>query len=68
MPEIRLTYWWRDHEPGDVVTVDDETARLLLASIAVPATGAPDAAAPDTAAPARAVKAQGRPSAEKPHE
>jgi len=29
MPEIRLTYWWKGHAPGDVVDVDETTARTL---------------------------------------
>jgi len=36
MPEIRLTYWWNGHEPGDVVEVDEVTARTLLSAIAEP--------------------------------
>jgi hypothetical protein len=36
MPEIRLTYWWNGHEPGDVVDVDEVTARNLLSAIAEP--------------------------------
>ncbi|MFF1307567.1 hypothetical protein [Streptomyces sp. NPDC058307] len=34
MQKIQLTYWWNGHEPGDVVDVDDETARGLLDVIA----------------------------------
>ncbi|GIJ50307.1 hypothetical protein Val02_71930 [Virgisporangium aliadipatigenens] len=36
MPEIRLTYWWNGHVPGDVVDVDETTARTLSV-ISVPA-------------------------------
>jgi len=36
MPEIRLTYWWNGHEPGEVVEVDEVTARTLLSAIAKP--------------------------------
>jgi hypothetical protein len=36
MPQIRLTYWWNGHEPGDVVEVDEVTARTLLSVIAEP--------------------------------
>jgi hypothetical protein len=36
MPEIRLTYWWNDRAPGDVVEVDEVTARALLGTIAKP--------------------------------
>jgi hypothetical protein len=35
MPKIRLTYWWNGHQPGDIVEVDDVTARTLLGTIAV---------------------------------
>jgi hypothetical protein len=35
--KIQLTYWWNGHEPGDVVDVDDQTARGLLDVIARPA-------------------------------
>ncbi|HEX6468491.1 MAG TPA: hypothetical protein VF069_05295 [Streptosporangiaceae bacterium] len=37
MPKVRLSYWWRDHEPGDVVEVDEQTALLLIGQIAAPA-------------------------------
>ncbi|MET8076256.1 hypothetical protein [Streptomyces sp. NPDC005303] len=37
MQKIQLTYWWNGHEPGDVVDVDDPTARGLLDVIARPA-------------------------------
>ncbi|MGW0422605.1 hypothetical protein [Streptomyces sp. NPDC003015] len=37
MRKIQLTYWWNGHEPGDVVDVDDQTARGLLDVIARPA-------------------------------
>ncbi|MFI1355404.1 hypothetical protein ACH4TV_17805 [Streptomyces sp. NPDC020898] len=37
MPRIQLTYWWSGHEPGDIVEVDDETAREVLGVIARPA-------------------------------
>jgi hypothetical protein len=35
--KIQLTYWWNGHEPGDVVDVDEPTARGLLGVIARPA-------------------------------
>jgi hypothetical protein len=34
---IKLTYWWNGHEPGDVVELDDATARDVLGVIALPA-------------------------------
>lgn len=37
MQKIQLTYWWNGHEPGDVVEVDDATARGVLGVIARPA-------------------------------
>ncbi|MET9792809.1 hypothetical protein ACFW93_18120 [Streptomyces canus] len=37
MQKIQLTYWWNGHEPGDVVDVDEPTARGLLGVIARPA-------------------------------
>ncbi|MFG3290485.1 hypothetical protein ACGF3G_16980 [Streptomyces sp. NPDC048179] len=37
MQKIQLTYWWNGHEPGDVVEVDDPTAREALGVIARPA-------------------------------
>ena len=37
MQKIQLTYWWNGHEPGDVVEVDDPTARGVLGVIARPA-------------------------------
>lgn len=36
MPRILLTYWWSGHEPGDIVDVDDQTARGILGVIARP--------------------------------
>lgn len=36
MQKIQLTYWWNGHEPGDVVEVDDSTARGVLGVIARP--------------------------------
>ncbi|MEU1166768.1 hypothetical protein ACIPX0_25500 [Streptomyces sp. NPDC090075] len=36
MQKIQLTYWWNGHEPGDVVEVDDPTARGALGVIARP--------------------------------
>ncbi|WP_328783795.1 hypothetical protein OIE52_12595 [Streptomyces canus] len=42
MQKIQLTYWWNEHEPGDVVDVDDPTARELLGVIAHPAEGLED--------------------------
>ncbi|WP_328441384.1 hypothetical protein OHA71_39545 [Streptomyces sp. NBC_00444] len=36
MQKIQLTYWWNGHEPGDVVEVDDPTARGVLGVIARP--------------------------------
>jgi hypothetical protein len=33
---VLLTYWWSGHEPGDVVEVDDPTARELLGVLAQP--------------------------------
>ncbi|WP_328367364.1 hypothetical protein OG800_39350 [Streptomyces sp. NBC_00445] len=36
MQKIQLTYWWNGHEPGDVVEVDDPTARGVLDVIARP--------------------------------
>jgi hypothetical protein len=35
--KVELTYWWNGHEPGDVVEVDDPTARGVLGVIARPA-------------------------------
>ena len=35
MPRIRLTYWWDGNDPGDVLTVDEETATQLLGRVAV---------------------------------
>jgi hypothetical protein len=35
--KIQLTYWWNGHEPGEVVEVDDATAREVLGVIARPA-------------------------------
>lgn len=29
MPRIRLAHWHDGHAPGDVITVDDDTARAL---------------------------------------
>lgn len=37
MQKVQLTYWWNGHEPGDVVEVDDSTAREVLGVIAHPA-------------------------------
>ena len=37
MQKIQLTYGWNGHEPGDVVEVDDPTARGVLGVIAMPA-------------------------------
>jgi hypothetical protein len=41
--KIQLTYWWNGHEPGDVVDVDDQTARGLLDVIARQAEDSEDA-------------------------
>ncbi|MFD4526417.1 hypothetical protein ACFWP7_21310 [Streptomyces sp. NPDC058470] len=50
MQRIQLTYWWNGHEPGDVVELDDATAREVLGVIALPApeSDAEPAAASDT--------------------
>jgi len=42
VPRILLTYWWNGHEPGDIVDVDDQTARGVLGVIARPAPPAED--------------------------
>jgi hypothetical protein len=40
--KIQLTYWWNGHGPGDVVDVDEPTARGLLGVIARPAEDSED--------------------------
>lgn len=59
MPQIRLTYWWSGHEPGDVVEVDEVTARTLLSAIAEPVSDA------EAAEPAKAEKTPSRKTPEK---
>ncbi|MDH6433153.1 hypothetical protein M2158_001630 [Streptomyces sp. SAI-144] len=44
MQKIQLTYWWNGHGPGDVVDVDEPTARGLLGVIARPAEDSEDSA------------------------
>lgn len=63
MPQIRLTYWWSGHEPGDVVEVDEVTARTLLSAIAKPVK---DAEPAEDAEPAKAEQAPSRRATEKP--
>ncbi|MFJ2830884.1 hypothetical protein ACIPC1_25520 [Streptomyces sp. NPDC087263] len=55
MQRIQLTYWWNGHEPGDVVELDDATAREVLGVIALPA---PESDAEPDADPAAASDAE----------